>query len=61
MIGIPTIERINLKTTVKEGTSNEGLSSYIGHIEETAIYDRNIGLVAHDRGYKKGVYVAYEL
>ncbi len=34
MIGIPTIERINLKTTVKEGTSNEGLPSHIGHIEE---------------------------
>ncbi len=56
VIGIPTIERINLKTTVKEGTSNEGLPSYIGHIEEIAIYDANIGLEVHNRGYENGYF-----
>lgn len=52
VLEILTIERINLKTTVKEGTSNEGLSSYIGHIEGIATYDVNIGLEVHNRGYE---------
>ena len=30
--------------------SNEVLKDYIGHIEETAKYDGNVGLAAHNRG-----------
>lgn len=50
VLGILTIEKIGLNATVKEGTSNEILLKYIGHIEETATYDGNVGLAAHNRG-----------
>ena len=46
------IEKINLNGTVKEGSTNEILRDYIGHIEETAKYDGNVGLAAHNRGNK---------
>lgn len=49
ILGIITIEKINLKATVKEGSSQEILREYIGHIPETAKYDGNIGLAAHNR------------
>lgn len=44
VLGILTIEKIGLTATVKEGSNNKILKEYIGHIEETAIYDGNIGL-----------------
>lgn len=50
VLGILSIEKIGLKATVREGTSNEVLNQYIGHIEETATYDGNIGLASHNRG-----------
>ncbi len=50
VLGILTIEKINLKATVREGTDSNILSKYIGHIEETATYDGNIGLASHNRG-----------
>ena len=50
VLGIITIEKIGLNATVKEGTSSEILLNYIGHIEETATYDGNIGLAGHNRG-----------
>ena len=46
------IEKIDLDGTVKEGSTNEILKDYIGHIEETAKYDGNVGLAAHNRGNK---------
>ena len=49
VLGILTIEKINLKATVKEGSTQEVLKEYIGHISETAKYDGNIGLAAHNR------------
>ena len=49
VLGILTIEKINLKATVKEGSTQEILRDYIGHISETAKYDGNIGLAAHNR------------
>lgn len=51
VLGILTIEKIGLKATVKEGSSNEILENYIGHIENTSLYDGNIGLAGHNRGY----------
>ena len=39
-----------LKANVKEGSDNKTLKNYIGHIEETSLYDGNIGLAAHNRG-----------
>ena len=56
MLGILTIEKIGLKATVKEGTTDEILLNYIGHIEETATYDGNIGLAGHNRGYKNSYF-----
>lgn len=50
IIGILTIEKIGLVATVKEGTTNDILLEYIGHIEETATYDGNVGLAGHNRG-----------
>lgn len=44
VLGILTIDKISLKATVKEGTSNSILKEYIGHIENTSLYDGNIGL-----------------
>ncbi len=52
LIGSLKIEKINLNGTVKEGSTNEILRDYIGHIEETAKYDGNVGLAAHNRGNK---------
>ena len=52
LIGSLKIEKINLNGTVKEGCTNEILRDYIGHIEETAKYDGNVGLAAHNRGNK---------
>ena len=52
LIGSWKIEKINLNGTVKEGSTNEILRDYIGHIEETAKYDGNVGLAAHNRGNK---------
>ena len=52
LMGSLKIEKINLNGTVKEGSTNEILRDYIGHIEETAKYDGNVGLAAHNRGNK---------
>lgn len=56
VLGILTIEKIGLTATVKEGTTDEILLNYIGHIEETATYDGNIGLAGHNRGYKNSYF-----
>lgn len=50
VIGILTIEKIGLKATIKEGSDSSILKDYIGHIENTATYDGNVGLAAHNRG-----------
>lgn len=42
VLGILTIDAINLKATVKDGTDNDTLSKCIGHIEQTAMYDGNV-------------------
>ena len=43
---------INLKANIKEGTEKETLDDYVGHFEETKNDKGNIGLAAHNRGYK---------
>ena len=52
VLGILTIDKIGLKGTVKEGSTEETLKEYIGHMIETAKYDGNIGLAAHNRSNK---------
>lgn len=49
ILGILTIEKINLNASVKEGSTQSILKNYIGHITETAKFDGNIGLAAHNR------------
>lgn len=50
ILGELKIEKIGLNGQIKEGSSNEILKEYIGHIEETSKYDGNVGLAAHNRG-----------
>ncbi len=50
ILGILTIEKIDLKAEVKDGSSQEILKEYIGHMPETSKYEGNIGLAAHNRG-----------
>lgn len=50
ILGSLIIDKINLNAEIKEGSSSEILKDYIGHIEETAKYDGNVGLAAHNRG-----------
>lgn len=50
ILGTLIIEKINLIGKVKEGSTDEILEEYIGHMENTAQYDGNIGLAAHNRG-----------
>lgn len=52
VLGILSIEKIGLIATVKEGSDSKVLQEYIGHISETAKYDGNIGLAAHNRANK---------
>lgn len=56
VLGILVIEKIGLNATVKEGTTDEVLENYIGHIEKTATYDGNVGLAGHNRGYEKSYF-----
>ena len=47
---------INLKANIKEGTEKETLDDYVGHFEETQKENGNIGLAAHNRGYKNSYF-----
>ena len=46
------IPKIGLKAIIEEGTSKEILDEFVGHFEETNKLYGNIGLAAHNRGYK---------
>ncbi len=46
------IPKINLIANISEGTTNEILNEFVGHFEETAKDNGNIGLAGHNRGYK---------
>lgn len=46
------IPAINLNAVISEGTSQQTLNQYIGHFEKTQKENGNIGLAAHNRGYK---------
>ncbi|MCI8587241.1 MAG: class D sortase [Clostridia bacterium] len=56
ILGILIIDKIGLKAKVKEGSNNNILEEYIGHIENTSIFDGNIGLAGHNRGYKNSYF-----
>ena len=46
------IQAINLQAPISEGTSKEVMDEFVGHFEETPKDVGNIGLAAHNRGYK---------
>ena len=46
------IPSINLNALIAEGTSKEVMDEFVGHFEETVKRNGNIGLAAHNRGYK---------
>lgn len=46
------IPKINLVANISEGTEKNVLDEYIGHFKETQKSTGNIGLAAHNRGYK---------
>ena len=46
------IPKISLEAEISEGTSKEIMDKYVGHFEETSKNIGNIGLAAHNRGYK---------
>ena len=50
------IPSINLKADIKEGTTKEIMDDYIGHFEETTKEKGNVGLAAHNRGYKNNYF-----
>lgn len=47
---------INLRADIEEGTTKEIMDDYIGHFEETSKNIGNIGLAAHNRGYKNNYF-----
>ena len=50
------IPKINLKANISEGTTKEVMENYIGHFEETTKENGNVGLAAHNRGYKNNYF-----
>ena len=47
---------INLKAPIEEGTTQEIMENYVGHFEDTTKSSGNIGLAAHNRGYKNNYF-----
>ena len=47
---------ISLRANIKEGTEKETLDDYVGHFEETQKENGNVGLAAHNRGYKNNYF-----
>ncbi len=50
------IEKINLIAEITEGTEESVLDYYIGHFSETPVNVGNVGLAAHNRGYKNNYF-----
>lgn len=46
------IPKISLEAEIAENTSQETMSKYVGHFEETSKTTGNVGLAAHNRGYE---------
>lgn len=50
------IPKINITSTIKEGTSGEIINNYVGHFTETSKNEGNIGLIAASAGYKENYF-----
>ena len=53
-LSIPTIKLYNIK--IKDGIDESTLNDYIGHFPNTSNWNGNIGLAAHNRGYKNNFF-----
>lgn len=51
ILGTVIIPSFNVEAQVAEGTTKEIMDEYVGHFEETSLWDGNIGIAAHNRGY----------
>ena len=47
---------ISLKAPIQETVKMDILNNYVGHFEETAKTEGNIGLAGHNRGYKNNFF-----
>ena len=45
------IPKINLAANINFGTTKEVMDEFVGHFDETGLWNGNIGLAAHNRGY----------
>lgn len=43
------IPKIDLIAPIAEGTTQEVMNKYVGHFENTDIFEGNVGLAAHNR------------
>lgn len=50
------IQKIDLDANIEEDTSMQTLEDSVGHFVETSKWDGNIGLAAHNRGYKNNFF-----
>ena len=50
------IPSIDLNAPIAEGTTKEIMDEFIGHFEETVKINGNVGLIAHNRGYKNNYF-----
>ena len=50
------ILKIALEVQIAEGTEEKILEDYVGHFSETSKTEGNIGLAAHNRGYKNNYF-----
>lgn len=46
------IPKIELIADISNGTDEKTLNKYVGHFDETVLINGNVGLAAHNRGYK---------
>ena len=45
------IPKIDLCANINFGTTEEVMNKYIGHFDNTSLWEGNVGLAAHNRGY----------
>ena len=45
------IPSIGLDAPISEGTSTDVMNKYVGHFENTDLWNGNVALAAHNRGY----------
>lgn len=65
IIGVLKIPKLEIEAEIKEGTDWDTLANYIGHFENTPIWNGNVALASHNRGvavahYFEGIHLLQE-